>query len=411
MSRTVPIPPFWSRLRAIMAYPFRGAAGITLLVLVLAMMLLGWFPVVGFLAVIICWLAAYKYAFEILQETAHGRLEAPERVLQVEDSVVLHYLGLQIVLLGVPLLVGMRAPGIGLGLLIASALVQPVATMVLAMTGSIVPALSVPRWLAVIARIGWAYAALVALLFVIQISASNATELLARALPVLLAQPLAIAFTLWGLFATFHLMGYLIYQYHRELDFEPEAVVGLPGLPPDRDQTLLDAAAERIRAGEAEAARSLMAEEIASRAVSAEVHELYRRLLQQADDRAERLRHGRVFLHLLLLEKQERRALALARECLDLDPDFTTPQPEDAAGLSERAAALGQRGLATDLLRAAIRAAPKHPSMPAWTLRAADLLLLQAGSEDEVRVLLERARERADEADRERIDQRLSALR
>lgn len=411
MNTRNPIEPFWQRLRAIAAYPFRGAALVTILVLVMVMTAAGWLPLLGLIVVIVCWLAAYKYAFEILQDTAHGKLEPPERVLQIEGSLVLQYIGLQIVLFLVPIIVMVRAPQAGFVLFVLAVLVQPVATMVLAMSGSLGSALAPGRWFVVIGRIGWSYLAVVGLLFVIQISAANAGGVLARVLPGIIAEPLVNVFSLWGLFATFHLMGYLILQYHRELGFEPAAVVGAPGLPPNRDRDLLESAGARVQAGEPDAALALLREDIRERAVSADVHELYRRLLRQsAADGGELVAHGRLYLHLLLMEKQERRALGLARECLDLDPDFTTPEVEDGVRLAQRATMSGQSALALDLLRAAIRARPRHPQMPAWSLQAADLLLRQPGTEDEARTLLEAARERAADEERQRVEQLLKTL-
>lgn len=412
MHTRTPIPPFWQRLRSIAAYPFQGAALVTIVVLVLAMAVLAWAPLLGLIFVLICWLAAYKYAFEILQETAHGKLEPPERVLQIEGSMVLQYIGLQIILFLLPILVMARLPALGVALFVLAVIVQPVATMVLAMSGSLINALAPGRWLAVIARIGWPYLAVVGLLLVIQVSAANAGEALSRVLPAIIAGPLVNAFALWGLFATFHLMGYLIFQYHEELGFEPDTATGAPGALRNRDQELLDRAGSEVQAGQPEAALALLREDIRERAVTPEVHELYRRLLRQSGAaKADLIEHGRLFMHLLLMEKQERRALGLARECLDLDPDFTTPEVEDGARLAERAEMVGQSALAADLLRAAIRRQPRHAQMPAWSLRAADLLLRRPDTEREVRVLLEAARERAAEEDRERIEQLLATLR
>ena len=410
MSSKAPIQPFWQRLREIAGYPFSGAAMPTVVVLVLAIGLLGWLPGLGWLMTLICWLAAYKYAFEILQETAHGKLAPPESVLRIEGDVVLQYIGLQIILILTPLIVMIFAPVLGVALFVLMVLVQPVAIMCLAMSGSLGQALEPGRWFAVISRIGWPYLAVVGLLFVIQASAANAGQVLEAVLPGILAAPLVNAFAFWGLFATFHLMGYLIYQYHEELHFEPEAHQSVPGLPRNRDQDLLDQAGARIQAGEPEAARALLREEMRERAVSVEVHELYRRLLQQDTNRDELLAHGRLFLHLLLMEKQERRALGLARECLDLDPDFTTPEVEDGVRLAGRAALLGQSGLAIDLLLAAIRREPKHPQLPAWTVQVADLMLRQPGREAQARSLLDAALTRADGADRSRIEALLATL-
>jgi hypothetical protein len=365
MSAKAPIQPFWQRLPEIARYPLQGAALPTIAVLVLLIALFGWFPILGLLVTGVCWLAAYKYAFEILQDSAHGKPEPPESVLRIDGYVVIYYLILQVILFVVPLLLMLFSPPLGWVALVLSVLMQPVAIMCLAMSGSLGNALDPSRWFAVVSRIGWPYLAVVGLLFVIQASAANAGSLLSSLLPGLIAGPLVNVFAFWGIFATFHLMGYLIYQYHEALHFEPEAHQALPGRPRNRDQLLLDQAGERLQAGEPEAALVLLREEMRERAVTPEVHELYRRLLRQADDRTGLIEHGRIFLHLLLLEKQERRALGLARECLDLDPDFTTPEVEDGARLAQRAATLGQSALAIDLLRAAIGKDPRHPDMPA----------------------------------------------
>lgn len=411
MRQAKSIQPFWQRLREISAYPFSGAALPTIAVLVLAILVLGWLPGLGWLMTLICWLAAYKYAFEILQHTANGDLSPPESVLRIDGSVVLYFIGLQIILWTVPTIVLLAVPPLGIALFVLMLLIQPVAIMVLAMSGSLGNALEPSRWFTVIGRIGWPYLALVGLLFVIQASSINAAQLLARFLPLMLADPLVNTFAFWGLFATFHLMGYLIYQYHEELHFEPDAHREQPGgRPRDRDQDLLDQASARLQEGDAEAALGLLREEMRERSVSLEVHELFRRMLRQANDEAGLLAHGRTFLHLLLMEKQDRRALGLARECLDLDPDFTTPEVEDGAKLARRAAVTGQSQLGIDLLAAAIRKDPRHPDMPEWSLTAADLLLRQPDRESQARQVLEAARERAEGNALQRIEALLATL-
>jgi hypothetical protein len=412
MSPSPEIAPFWQRLRPIAAYPFRGAALYSMLALTVFIIALGMFPLLGWVFVLIGWLAAFKYAFEVLQATAHGRMDAPEVVLGIDNSVVWRYIVLQFLAVAVPALVMLLlSPMIGIVLYFVLLLAQPAAIMALAMTQSLRAAINPALWSALIGRIGWPYLALIGLLLVMQLSAANASQLLAMVLPWLLAEPLALLFSLWALFATFHLMGYLLWQYHEALGLEPRSITEGAALPANRDRELLDAASAKVQQGEPGAARELLRAELRTRAVTIEVHELYRRMLQQAGDNPAMLEHGPLFLHLLLVEKQERRALGLARECLDVDPDFTALQPEDSALLAERAVFGGQRQLALDLLLALLRRHPKDPSMPQWTLRAVDLLLRQPGREGQARALLARARERCtDEAIGARLDAQLAAL-
>ncbi len=385
------IEPFWNRLPAIALYPFRGGALISLLVIGLGVVLLGWIWIFR----ILFWLLACKQAFEILLASAHGRLQSPHVSPGFDTALVWKYLLLQILCFGLPVLAAMLVePALGMALFVAFALVLPAAIMGLAVSGSLTRAINPELWFFVITRIGWPYLALIGLLLVIQISAANAEAMLATFLPATLSSVIGVVFSLWSMYATFHLMGYLIFQFHRELDFEPQVIAGSlpPNLEQQRDRELLERAGTLIQAGDVTAAMQALRGEIRSRAVTLEVHELYRRLLQQTGPNAELAEHGRLFLHQLLLQKQDKRALDLARECLAIDPDFTALELEQSAALAKRAGFVGQSRLAIDLLLAAVRSPGRHPDKPLWALQAADLLSRQGGREAEARELLQRAR-------------------
>ena len=392
------ILPFWQRLRAISLYPFQSAALYTVIVLTVLIAVGGLLPVVGFLLILLSWLAALKYAFEILLTTANGQLEAPESVLGIGNSVVWSFLVLQIVSVFVPMIVAMAASvELGTLLLWLIMFLQPAAIMALGMTQSLLSALDPSLWLRLVTRIGWPYLALVGLLLVIQYSAANATGLLGAMLPAVLAEPLITVFALWALFATFHLMGYLLWQYHEALGFEPTAPERVVNQREAQEQQLQDAVTQAVQGGDIASALRLIREELRSRALPIPLHDLYRRLLRQQGDQAALLEHGRLFMHLLLVEKQDRRALGLARECLDLDAHFTAPDIEDSIRLAERAAQSGQSSLAVDLLLAAVHADSRHPEMPRWTWRAVDLLLRQPGREAQALSLLDKALPRCDD--------------
>ena len=407
MNNKTDITPFWLRLKPIASYPFRGAAMWSTLVLAAFIFVGDLLPVAGRILAVVGWVAAFKYAFEVLQSTAHGRVEAPEVVMGMDNSVVWRYIALQLLAVLIPIIVGVAVGiGWGIGLYVLLALVQPAAIMTLAMTQSLRAAIDPSLWGQIIGRIGWPYLALIGLMIVMQASAANASSLLDSFLPWLIALAAGVLFSLWSLFATFHLMGYMLWQYHESLGFEPKSLSQPAGLPYNRDRELLDAASSKVQDGHPAAAIELIRTELRSRALSIEVHELYRRLLQQAGDHAALAEHGPLFLHLLLMEKQERRALGLARECLDANRDFVALQVEDSAKLAERAAFGGQSKLAVDLLLAAIRRHPGDPAMPQWTLRAVDLMLRQPGGETQARSLIEHARKRCQDAE---LDQKLAA--
>ncbi|ASY84102.1 hypothetical protein CAI18_15825 [Xanthomonas citri pv. punicae] len=148
-----------------------------------------------------------------------------------------------------------------------------------------------------------------------------------------------------------------------------------------------------------------------SRAVSLAVHELYQRLLRQHHRNDELREHTRQYINRLLQEKQERRALALQREALDIDATFTPLTPEQANLLAERAKMAGQFQLVTDGLLAAIAAWPRDPMLPAWSLDAGVLLAERFGRDDQARAVLQDAMDRCDdEALRAKLDAALKAV-
>jgi hypothetical protein len=403
--------PFWARTRAIALYPLRGGALFALIALTLCR-LLGMLPGIGWILGIVTTLAIYKYAFEILRHTADGYMEAPERGFDIGDGVVLRLLALMIMLGAVVAAAAVLAgPVAGLLMLLAVVLLQPGFLISLAIDGSLRRALNPAVSIGLALRIGWPYLAAFGLLFVIQASALTAARWLRHYLPPL-ASDLAIGVvTIWGLFAAFHLMGYLVYQYHEVLGYEPAAGNDDAYRRHDPDQRVLDEAEQFVRDGHAPEALQLLRGEVRTRAVSLTVHALYQRLLRNGG-RADELRdHTRQYINRLLQDKQERRALALLHEALDTDPDFVPLLPEQASLLAERAQLAGQFKLAVDGLLAACRAWPRAAEFGTWSLSAALLLAERFGDDAQARTLLQGALVHCeDEVQRGKLQAALKAL-
>ena len=397
--------PFWQRLRAITFYPLRGAALYSLIALTLCT-LLGMLPGIGWILGIITWVAVYRYAFEILRETANGRLQSPEHTLSSNDGsmldgTVLRLLALMI-LMGVFVVVvtAFTGPVIGLLTLAAVVFLQPGCVISLALDGSLRTAANPATSITLATRIGWPYLAAFGLLFVIQASTLTAGSWLHGVMPPVIGDLVLTFFSIWGLFATFHLLGYLVYQYHVELGFEPEGTP-LP-LRHEPDRGLLDEAEHFVREGQPEAAMDCLRGAIRTRAVGLPVHELYQRLLRRNGASDALREHGRQYLNRLLGEQQERQALNLLREMLELDPDFTPAEPQQATQLVERARLGGQFQLQVDALRAMLRQWPRTAEAAQWALQAALLLGERYNRDDEALQLLDDALSRCDDEEQRR---------
>lgn len=402
--------PFWTRIPAIATYPLRGSALYALIALTLCSALLVLPGILKLLVMGVLGMATYTYAFDILRHTADGQADAPRLGYNSFNSAVLRLILLAIAL---GIVIGAAAVVAGpFGLTIAyvaTLLLLPGMLISLAIDGSLRRALNPAVSIDMAMRIGWPYLAAYGLLYVIQGSGTAAAFIALTYLPPIVREATTLVASIWALFASFHLMGYLVYQYHEALGYTPNG--GDVQERADPDQRLLDEAEHHVREGHTDEAFQAVRGAVRSRAVSLAVHELYQRLLRQHRRSDELHEHTRHYINRLLQEKQERRALALQREALDSDPAFTPLLPEQATLLAERAKMAGQFQLATDGLLAAIAAWPRDPMLPSWSLDAGLMLAERFGRDDQARALLQHATERCDDAaQRAKLDAALRAV-
>ncbi len=393
--------PFWLRLPAITFYPLHGPALYALIALALCT-LLGMLPGIGLILSIIVWVGIYRYAFEVLRETANGRLTSPEHTFNTSDGTVLRLLALMILMgIFVVMMGALFGATVALLTLAVVALMQPGCVISLAMDGSLRTALNPATSITLAVRIGWPYLAAFALLFVIQASAMTAGHWLNKLMPPIIGDLLVNFFSVWGLFSTFHLLGYLVFQYHEVLGFEPEGEAA-PLSRNAPDEALLDEAEHLVREGHPDAAMDSLRAAIRSRAVDLQVHELYHRLLRR-NGASEALReHGRHYITRLLAETQDRQALQVLRELLETDPEFTPADPDQATSLLERARLSGQMQLQLDAQLAMLKAWPRAAQAPQWALQSALLLAERYSRDDDARALLEDALSRCDDPEQRR---------
>ena len=382
------IVPFWNRLRAISLYPAQMGSLVTIVLLALAGMA-AYLPFGRILSLLVT-VAAYRYAFSCLRATANGYMQPPE-VAMADGSLGWKQIALMVILVLVAALgAALYGPAVGVALLIFVGICLPGATMTLAMEESLLAALDPDKWLSIMRRIGWPYLAVVGLCLVVSMSQGYASAFAARFLPGPVAVITVGFVSNYALVLTFHLMGYLLYQYHEAIGFVPDA----PHLSrrlakPDPDQDVLDEAAQHVRDGKPEVATQLLRGHIRARGGTPAVHTHYRKLLRVAGDNAELLRHGRESLPVLLAQERKSQALDLLRECQALDPAFMPDDAGDVTQLAQAAAKLGQPQVALRLLAGFHKRFPKSRDTPQNYLLAATLLHERMGQDEQARTLLE----------------------
>lgn len=400
-SRTPAWPPFWQALPAIASYPLRGIA-LVVLGAVTVMDLLSALPsLLGLAMAAASALTAFKYALEILRDTADGHREPAQFGSDLGAHLAVGYLAVNLIALAAVAL-AKTFLGSGTAVLIAllAALALPAISMLLAMTESLGAAINPASWAKLIGRIGGAYLLASALIWAALVLAIVLDGSLQLALPAPLGLLIGVVLRTWALLASAHLMGYLLYQHHEVLDYTPgQHLAQAPDLPRNRDQVALDASATLLAAGNRDGARELLAEAIRDRAVDAAVHRRYRDLLDRQQQRDALLTHDRVWLHQLVEERDWRSAIQIAGECLTLDPGFAPLVADDFVLVSEQAASRGQSQLALDLLLRVLASHPHDARRAHWMLAAAHWQAERFGRVDLALELLDKAASAATEPD------------
>ncbi|HTD28756.1 MAG TPA: hypothetical protein VK660_05155 [Xanthomonadaceae bacterium] len=378
------IVPFWNRLPAVMLYPAHFGAMATIVMLGLARICLV-VPLFGWILALLATVAMYRYAFECLRSSADGYLEPPEVGLSVDRSVGRKMIWLMIILtlvaaFGMVLL----GPVLGWILLLFIGVSLPGATMTLALEESLTAALDPTKWINIFMRIGWPYLALVGLCFVILLSQGYASTFVVKLMPIWVALGVIGIISNYATVMTFHLMGYLLYQYHEELGLVPEAPQLVRQMAPaNPDQPLLDQVGALVSNGKHEEATELLRKQVRRGAMPA-VHAQFRKLLRLGDNKAELLDHGRDYLDALLDQgddqtpseriANDRTAMEILRESQALDPTFAPSTSARVMKLARKAAQLGQPQAALLLVSGFPERYPKSQFVAESVLFAATLL-------------------------------------
>lgn len=341
-----------------------GIASITLALVVSRLV-----PVLGWLLALITWGAALRYAFELTRFAAHGEPEPPELVLTVPSALVWRFLGMQLLLLGGPVALWLWVDLPLWPMLLVIAAIQPAAVLTLVLRDDWESALSPTQWGRVIAAFGPGYVVLLFWLWSVQLIALYGGALLGNNLPGMLGYAVTQAAAVTGLYLCFHRMGWEVHEACEALDFTPTPLAVPLTRPADRDQRLLDALAPLKQAGDWLGIDRRLREESRERALGLAVLALHREALLAIGDRWAINEQAGRYLQCLLVQKQADRALALLKDCIGADPDFTMLDPVDGARMADKATARGLPRLALAMLDAQLRKHAREPDAVHWALK------------------------------------------
>jgi tetratricopeptide (TPR) repeat protein len=328
------------------------------------------------------WGVLLKYSYAALKNTAQGQLSPPKinmETISEDFGVVFKQIGIYIIV-GITFfwVAKTLGPIIGFAFLLFAILSIPAMIIVLATTSSLFHAIN-PMIFAVMAwRIGWGY--LLMYLFLSLLGAAPA--FLGRYFIAYLPAGshlflLTVAKSFYTIIS-YHLMGYVIFQYHEEIGYDvdvDEAELSLQdtATQPDAGSELLNRVDILIKEGRIDDAIALIRGETNGAITDLSLAERYYNLLKLRELTPEMLAHGNAYLALLAKSGHNDKLREVYGECISKDAAFSP----NASAVFRIANSVGEAGNpkgAIEVYNRFIKGNPKNPLVPKAYFLAANVI-------------------------------------
>ena len=329
------IVPFWNRLPKFFLYPLQLQPLIVMILLSIAAIVFSNLGIFGFLLQIAIWGVLLKYSFASLKSTAQGSLTPPRITLETisnEFGIVFKQLGIYIVI-GLVFFKITQTAGIFLGMVFVGLAVLSIPAMVIVLvaSNSLIHALNPIIFVGMAWRIGWGYL----LMYLFYALLGSAPVVLGQVvivhLPVELQSFLFSMAKSYYLIVSYHLMGYVVFQYHEEIGYEVDleeqdspAEETTPEMEKDRE--LINRANMLVKEGKLDEAIECLNNEPDAVRGNLILAERFYNLLKIRERFPEMLEHAKSYLDLLAKVNQKGKLCEALLECLSHDPAFT-PAP------------------------------------------------------------------------------------
>jgi len=421
-----PIEPFWqrNRINRFFLLPLDKAvltriAGLSAgFVVSFALLLFGGFGVLLLvLALLALLVTGVRYGFKLIERSSKGFLRPSDYPL-TDDDLVSEYLPYKYAAMNlvfgvlatlVQLLSGGNEFISTVAWLIFFVAVVPAATMRLVITGSLRGALNPTEMISLVQRIGRPYAALVAFIFVAELSRSFGLAALAAGgglswgalrsgfgIGTVLQLFLLSAAFWYFTYMICGLVGYAMYQYADALDI---SVMG-PGERAMRsvaNARTIDVKArtrdaligQLVAAGDVKEAIDLLSHDLSQRPNDLSLHGRLHRLLV-AENSAPRIEnHADTYLTLLVKSENWREAIELLEDAIARRADWSPRDVDTIAPLAQAAMRLSKPQLAGRLIKGFDKKHAVHADVPKIYLVGAQLMAEWAAKPEEARRILQ----------------------
>ena len=376
------VVPFWNRLPQFFLYPLHPRPLIFMIVLSAASVFFADPGMINGLMGIAIFGVLLKYSHAALTKTARGSFTPPPinaETISEDFQIVFKQLAILIIIVVATVQVIAVAGGwIGILFLIVAVLAIPAMIIVLVATKSLLNAVNPVVWGGMPWRIGWGYLLMYLFLAILGVAPAFVTRYFVAHLP---AASHVFLFNLAKCFYTiisYHLMGYVMLQYHEEVGYEVDAdetdsFLSQDVVPDDAGSQFLTRVDIFIKEGKIDDAITLIKRETPGDISNLDLAERYFNLLKIKQLIPDMLKHARRYLELLAEAKDKTRLGEVYAACVAADPGFTP----GVAAVFKIAGCFNQAGNPKDAIQVYnrfIKANPKDPMIPKACFLAANII-------------------------------------
>lgn len=379
------IDPFWKQLSKIFAYPFSSFHPIVLIISLslLSSLFLGQ-DLISLLVRGALFLVVLKYSFEALKATASGDLRPPKMSINlISDDfgqVVKQYVLYFLIFVAFGFLSVSLGPLLGILFVIVALFFIPSMLILMVTTNSLFHALNPNIFIRLTFRIGWGYLLMYLFLFLLASAPAFAAQYIVKLLPASLHFLLVSIAQSYYTIISYHLMGYVILQYHDEIGYEIEHDAFKDQSSDKTEPVQADSGAHilkeinpLIQDGKYDDAIEVIEEMTnAAEITSLELSNRYYSLLKMTNRTKQMIEYGINHIELIIKAKQKNIALDIYSECMKIDPEFL-PSAKSLFKIAEWLNESGKFKEAVKTFNSLIKAYPENPLVPKSYFRAAQL--------------------------------------
>jgi tetratricopeptide (TPR) repeat protein len=341
--------------------------------------LLGNIFIIGNYVKFVCFVVALTYCYAVLTNTVIGNLKAPEigtELINDNFGIIFKQFVIFLIIGALFLSLSRISTFFATIFIIAALLLLPAMIIILAETKSILAAINPQVIVRLAWRIGWPYLLLCFFLNILVSAPGVIAGFTGKYIPHYIGMFLVTFFLFYYMLVAYHLMGYILFQYHKEVGYE----IGYDGenepiadpqtqskdasdINEHADGELFNKLNILIKEGDLDKAISLIQEETHGNITDPILAERYFNLLQLKKMNPELLEHGRNYIPLLIKSNQKDKFCEVYLACKTIDANFI----DDASSLYIIGKVLNEKNNHVEAKQAFerfIAMDDKHPMVP-----------------------------------------------